>query len=108
MFKNYLLILFFQIMFNIFKVLEIKYTYENKIRGLLINSVWINLVSLGSVYYSLDSLFKGDYFGIIFYIAGSIIGKYIAMEHYENIKGEFFRILSREKKPRTRSRSSNK
>jgi hypothetical protein len=59
--KSYLLILFFQIMFNIFKVLEIKYTYENKIKALLLNSVWINLMALGSAYYSLDGMFHGDY-----------------------------------------------
>ena len=86
MMSNYLLILFFQIMFNIFKVMEIKFTYENKIKSLLVNSVWINLMALGSTYYSLDGLFKGDYLGIIFYIAGSIIGKWFAMVHYEAIK----------------------
>ena len=86
MIKNYLLILFFQVMFNIFKVMEIKFTYENKIRSLLVNSIWINLMALGSTYYSLDGLFKGDYIGIVFYIAGSIIGKWFAMVHYEAIK----------------------
>ena len=86
MIKNYLLILFFQIMFNIFKVMEIKYTYENKIRSLLLNSVWTSLVSLGATYYSLDSLFKGDYLGVVFYIIGSIIGKWYAMVHYEKTK----------------------
>lgn len=83
---NYLLILFFQIMFNIFKVMEIKFTYENNIKSLLVNSVWINLMALGSTYYSLDGLFKGDYIGIVFYIVGSIIGKWFAMTHYESIK----------------------
>lgn len=83
---NYFLILLFQIMFNIFKVMEIKFTFENKIRGLLINSVWINLMALGSTYYSLDGLFKGDYLGILFYVAGSIIGKWFAMVHYEPLK----------------------
>lgn len=86
MIKNYLLILFFQVMFNIFKVMEIKFTYENKIKSLLVNSIWINLMALGSTYYSLDGLFKGDYIGIVFYIAGSIIGKWFAMVHYEAIK----------------------
>ena len=86
MIKNYLLILFFQVMFNIFKVMEIKFTYENKIRSLLVNTIWINLMALGSTYYSLDGLFKGDYIGIVFYIAGSIIGKWFAMVHYEAIK----------------------
>lgn len=84
--SNYLLILFFQIMFNIFKVMEIKFTYENKIKSLLVNSVWINLMALGSTYYSLDGLFRGDYIGILFYILGSILGKWFAMVHYEVIK----------------------
>jgi hypothetical protein len=34
----------------------------------------------------LDGLFKGDYLGVVFYIAGSIIGKWFAMTHYEPIK----------------------
>ena len=89
MINNYILILFFQILFNIFKVMEIKYTYENKIKSLLMNSVWINIVSLGSMYYSLDGLFKGDYLGIIFYIMGSVVGKWFAMVHYESIKEKF-------------------
>lgn len=86
MMNNYLLILFFQIMFNIFKVMEIRFTYENKIKSLLVNSVWINLMALGSTYYSLDGLFRGDYLGIIFYIMGSIVGKWFAMVHYDAIK----------------------
>ncbi len=69
--------------------MEIKYTYENKIKSLLMNSVWINIVSLGSMYYSLDGLFKGDYLGIIFYIMGSVVGKWFAMVHYESIKEKF-------------------
>lgn len=83
--KNYLLILFFQILFNIFKVKEIKLTYEGKLQSLLLNSIWINLVSLASVYYSIDSLFKGDWLVLPFYIGGSILGKWIAMRgetHY--------------------------
>lgn len=98
---NYLLILFFQIMFNIFKVMEIKFTYENKINSLLINSVWINLVSLGSMYYSLEGLFNNDYVSIVFYILGSIIGKWFAMVHYNAIKDKlkpFFKKHTNEKR----------
>jgi hypothetical protein len=82
--------------------MEIKYTYENKIKSLLVNSVWINLVSLGSMYYSLDGLFKGDYLGIIFYISGSIIGKWFAMVHYEAIKDKLKPIFQKHEKKRTK------
>ena len=89
----YLIVLFFQILFNIFKVLEIKFTYENKLRHLLINSVWINLVSLASVYFSLDRLFVGDWLVIPFYIGGSVVGKWIAMTKFENTRFRIFSFL---------------
>ena len=88
--KYYLLVLFFQIMFNIFKVLEIKFTYENQLNRLLINSVWINLVSLASVYFSLDSLLKGDMWVLPFYIGGSVLGKWIAMTQMDNLESKLF------------------
>jgi len=76
----YLIVFSFQTTFNIFKVLEIKYTYENKLNHLLLNSVYINIVSLGSIFFSLDRLFEGDFFVIPFYIGGSVVGKWIAMK----------------------------
>lgn len=80
-------------MFNIFKVLEIKFTYENQLTRLLLNSVWINLVSLASVYYSLDSLLRGDMLVLPFYIGGSVLGKWIAMTQMENIRNKIFELL---------------
>lgn len=93
--KYYLLVLVFQILFNIFKVLEIKYTYENKLNLLLYNSVYINLVSLVSVYWSLDRLFEGDWWVIPFYVGGSVIGKWIAMQHVENIRYKIFKLFGK-------------
>ena len=87
---NYAAILTFQVMFNIFKVLEIKFTYENQLNRLLINSVWINLVSLASVYFSLDSLLKGDLLVLPFYIGGSVLGKWIAMTQMDNLESKLF------------------
>ena len=93
--KYYLLVLFFQITFNIFKVLEIKYTFENKLNALMLNSVWINLVSLASVYFSLDRLFEGDWLVIPFYIGGSVVGKWIAMTQTENIRHNIYRLFKK-------------
>jgi len=87
---NYIAILTFQIMFNIFKTLEIKFTYENKISRLLMNSVWINLVSLASVYFSLERLLKGDMWVLPFYIGGSVLGKWIAMTQMDNLESKLF------------------
>lgn len=96
--KYYLIVFFFQVFFNIFKVLEIKYTYENQIRQLLINSVWINLVSLASVYFSIDRLLDGDLWVVPFYILGSVLGKWVAMKNFENIRGNIFRFIFKSQK----------
>jgi len=79
-------------MFNIFKTLEIKYTYEHKVKELMFNSVWINLVSLGSVYFAIDSLLKGNWLVVLVYIAGSVVGKWVAMTKMYKIKNKI-RIL---------------
>ena len=96
-------------MFNIFKVLEIKFTYENQLNRLLLNSVWINLVSLASVYYSLDSLLKGDMWVLPFYIGGSVLGKWIAMTQMENIRFKIFSFFTNTtEKQKTNGRSNPK
>jgi hypothetical protein len=106
---NYIAILTFQIMFNIFKVLEIKFTYENQLNRLLINSVWINLVSLASVYFSLDSLLKGDMWVLPFYIGGSVLGKWIAMTQMDNLESKlfvFFRTKTEKPKRNVRTKTN--
>ena len=74
-----LLIFNAQVLFNIFKVLEIRYTLQHNVPRLLFNSVWINLVALASTFFSIDGLLKGNFVIILFYIAGSVVGKYIGM-----------------------------
>lgn len=75
-------------MFNVFKTLEIKYTYEHKVKELMLNSIWINLVSLGSTYFAIDSLFKGNFAVILVYIAGSVVGKWVAMTRIDKIRSK--------------------
>jgi len=89
----YLVIFFFQISFNILKTLEIKYTYQNKVKLLLINSLLINSISLGTLYFSLDRLFEGDLLVIPFYLAGSILGKWVAMTQLENYRNLVYRMF---------------
>ena len=92
----YFLVCLFQFLFNIFKTMEIKYTYENKVRALLFNSVWINLVSLAGTYFSIQRLLAGDWLVVVSYLTGSILGKWVAMMHFEKYKQKlysFFKIL---------------
>jgi hypothetical protein len=73
--------------------MEIKFTFENRLKDLLINSVWIYLVSLATVYFSLDRLFQNDWLILPFYILGSVVGKWIAMTKFENTRYRIFRFL---------------
>ena len=86
------IVLLAQTLYNIFKVLEIKYTYQNKTVALLLNSVWINLVALVSTYYTIDDLLKGNFTIIIFYIAGSVLGKYLGMQ-FGNPRNKIWKTL---------------
>ena len=89
----YLFIFLFQVLFNVFKTLEIKYTYENRVKPLLFNSLWINLVSLASTYFSLERLFARDWTVIVVYISGSVFGKWVAMTQVDNYRKKIFEFI---------------
>ena len=63
----------------------------------MVNSILINLVALGSVYFSLERLFDEDWLVIIVYIMGSVAGKWFAMEHFENYRNKLFNFFQRRK-----------
>jgi hypothetical protein len=82
---TYVLVFITLFAFNILKTLEIRYTYQNKLKPILLNSIGINIVSLLSNYFSINSLLKGDYFVMVIFIVGSLVGKYVAMVYFNNI-----------------------
>ena len=94
---TYILVFGFNFFFNIFKTLEIKYTYQHKVKALLINSVYINIVSLGSTYFALERLFAGDKLVLVFFIAGSILGKWVAMTKMTPFKRRMQRMYAKMK-----------
>jgi len=96
----YLLVFIFQFLYNIFKVYEIKYTYENKIKNLVINSIILNGLTLSSTYYSIDHLLKGEIIVILFFIMGAAIGKWFALTHFENYRAKILNLLNNENKKR--------
>ena len=89
----YFFVFIFQFIYNISKVLEIKYTYENKVKHLILNSIFINLLSLASFYYSIDLLLKGDLLIIVFFIVGAAVGKWFALTHFENYRAKILNLL---------------
>jgi len=104
---TYIAILVFQVLFNVFKTMEIKYTYENRLKDLLLNSVWINLVSLAGMYFSLQPLlFERDYLVLPFYIGGSVLGKWVAMTKMDNTEFKLFSFFkSKTEKPKRNVRT---
>jgi len=89
----YILIFFLQFSFNISKVLEIKYTYENQLNLLILNTVVINLLTLAATYFSIDYLLKGEFLVILFYIMGGVVGKWFALTHFEDYRAKILNLF---------------
>lgn len=73
------LVFILQVLINILRVLEIRYTLEHNVPKLLFNTIWINMVWLASTFMSIDALFKGNFLVIVMFLAGSVLGKYLGM-----------------------------
>lgn len=76
----YILVSILQLMMSIFKVLEIKWSYENKvihltILTLLMSSVWLTSTSIG-----VSAILQGDILMGVIFTLSSAIGKIIALK----------------------------
>lgn len=88
----YLIIFLFQYLFNLLKVMEIKYSYEEKIKPLIIVTALLSAIVLASTYFSFTLLLKGDLKVIPIYIIGSILGKLTAIK-INNTRAKIFHKL---------------
>jgi hypothetical protein len=92
---NYLLIFIFQAIFNVAKVYEIKYAYENQLKGILISSTVLSLLTIMSTYLSIELLLAGDLKVILVYVTGSLTGKYIAyLSEKNNYRAKLYKLLN--------------
>ena len=82
----YILVFLFQFIYNILKVEEIKFAYENKTLKLVINAILLNTLTILSTYYSLHLLLEGDMFIIISFITGGAVGKWFATTNTFNYR----------------------
>jgi hypothetical protein len=78
-----ILLFIFQLSFNILKTFEIKYTFKKEINKLMLNSLMINIISLLSLYFSINALSNGDLYMIISYLLGSLTGKWVSMKIFD-------------------------
>lgn len=77
--------------------MEIKYSYEEKIKPLIIVTALLSGIILASTYFSLTLLLKGDIIVIPIYIVGSILGKLTAIK-LNNTRAKIFHKLFNKKK----------
>ena len=91
---EYLLIFIFQSIFNVAKVYEIKYAYENQLKGILISSTALSLLTILSTYLSIELLLAGDLKVIIVYVLGRLLGKYIAyLSEKNNYRTKLYNLI---------------
>lgn len=101
---DYFAILFFQILFNFLKVLEIQLSYENKTTKLLIVTVFLSLLALSSTFLSINLLLEGDFYVVISFVVGSVVGKWLASTFFRsNYRAEIYERLQKKKKKKKKS-----
>jgi uncharacterized membrane protein YqgA involved in biofilm formation len=66
----------------ILKVQEIKYNDGENVKKSMTNAFLISIVALLSVTIGVNSLLKGDWLVPIFFVAGSMVGKWIAITRF--------------------------
>lgn len=75
---SYILIFLLQVIFNICKSLEIRYTYENKLGPILWVGFALSIMMILGFYLSIGALLKGEWIVIVVYVSGSVLGKYLS------------------------------
>mgnify|MGYP007071689041 CR=1 FL=1 len=67
---------------GILKVHEIKYNQKRDMKKSLVNSFLISVVALLSLTIGVSSLLKGDWTVALFFVTGSMLGKWIAISRF--------------------------
>jgi hypothetical protein len=75
---SYISIFVLQIAFNICKVLEIRYTYENRLAPILWVGLALSVMMILGFYLSIGALLKGEWVVVLIYVSGSVLGKYLS------------------------------
>ena len=77
-----LVIFVLQAAMAILKVHEIKYNDGEELRKAMLNSFLISVVALLALTIGVSSLLKGDWVVAVFFVAGSMFGKWLAMTKF--------------------------
>ena len=77
-----LVIFVLQAAMAILKVHEIKYNDGEDLRKAMLNAFLISVVALLALTIGVSSLLKGDWVVAVFFVAGSMFGKWLAMTKF--------------------------
>ena len=77
-----LVIFVLQAAMAILKVHEIKYNDGEELRKAMLNAFLISVVALLALTIGVSSLLKGDWVVAVFFVAGSVFGKWLAMTKF--------------------------
>jgi hypothetical protein len=75
----YLLLAVIQVAFNLLKLLEIKYSYDEDMKRTLIVGFFLAIVWLFSTAIGVSAVIQLDYIMMIDYVISSMFGKYLAL-----------------------------
>jgi hypothetical protein len=76
----YVLLALIQISFNLLKVLEIKYSYDQDMKMTLIVGFFLAIVWLFSTAIGVSAVIQLDYIMMVDYVISSLFGKYLALK----------------------------
>jgi len=91
----FIIVFVLQVLFNIFKVFEIKYAYENNLKGLLITGGILSIINILGIYFSVGSLLSGNWKVVIVFVLGSLTGKYLSyVLNTEKYRAKVYELLN--------------
>jgi len=87
---EYFLLALIQISFNLLKILEIKFSYDEDMKKTLIVGVLLSIVWLFSTAIGVSAVIKLDYVMMVVYVLSSTLGKVLALklQKYYRLKKE--------------------
>lgn len=83
---EYIILALIQIAFNLLKILEIKYSYDEDMKMTLLVGFMLSIVWLFSTAIGVSAVIKLDYLMMFVYVISSMFGKYLALKLRKNWK----------------------
>jgi hypothetical protein len=77
---EYIILAFTQMLFNILKILEVKFSYDRDLKSTMLIGFALTIVWLFSTAFGVSAVIEMDYIMMAVYIIFSMIGKFLALK----------------------------